>query len=169
MRDKPNKKTSAAIRHADRTLQDRTTAMDVDESMLDPLLLDADEDLDLETLQGALQSYKAETLQWAEQRSAAMAVPHLGSWARSPRWALASMLLVACGVGMVLAVHPADETAAVAVAAPTAQALAEDERLLQSVDAALIGSGAAPTAEELGLTQTRAGTSTDGRVAQWMN
>ena len=172
MRNKLKNQSIAAAMHADDAGQERvanrTTDMAADEAMLDPLLLDQEDGSDLLVLHDALKIYKMETLQWAEKKSAAMPTPRAG-WARSPRWALTSVALLACGLSAVLHVFPVADPPTVAVAAPTAQALADDEQLLQSVDAALSGVGAAPTEEELGLTQTRSGTNTHGRVAQWMN
>ena len=117
----------------------------------------------------ALESYRAETLRWAEERSATLPVctrPKRTPWLRA-RWVLASAAIVACAGGAWIHLHlPAN---AVPVSEPTAQVLSQDESLLQSVDAALDGSERTPTEEELGLTETVDGTHTPRHVEDLVN
>ena len=103
---------------------------------------------DLRNLQAALKSYRAETLLWAERRSAAQ--PSLaarahrqGRWAALPRWSMALVAVVTIAGG---AVHVAssraevDEPAIVtdaAVERPNPADIAADNELLSSIDAEL--------------------------------
>lgn len=113
---------------------------------------------DLVMMHAALESYRDESLRWAERRSATMpALKPASRWFHAPQWAVAATAVVALAVtGVFYTQHlhaPADITTA--ATAPTQQALAVDNELLSSVDQALSGS-VAPTEQDLGLTEPRA-------------
>ena len=127
----------------------------------DDALPENDEDAaELIAMQRALSSYREQSLDWAEKRSAAMPSPlpptsPRAAWRQAPRWALGMATLCACLVGGAAYTHHQamrTQTAAAALpAAPTQQALAADNQLLSSVDDALRGA-ATPSEQELGLT-----------------
>ncbi len=129
---------------------------------LDPTLRSNDEQdgetAELLELSDALRSYREESLEWAYQRSATMPAPapgRLAQWLAAPQWALGTVAFCACVVGGALYTHHqaalVQQAAAVLPAQQTEQAVAEDNELLSSVNAALRGS-VAPTERELGLT-----------------
>ena len=124
--------------------------------------LETDDAADLQAMEGALGSYRAQSLDWAEQKSAAMPSPlpkgartNRPAWLQAPQWALGTAAFCACLAGGALYNHHQNtllEQAAITLpAAPTQQALAADNQLLSSVDEALSGS-VAPSERELGLT-----------------
>ena len=150
--------------HFDERLHDRlaTGAAFSDESSENEidsdLVLDPDEDdaADLALMHEALGSYKSETLRFAEQQSAAMPAPRvnraLALWDSTPRWVVASAAVLALGFSTVFVTHRTTEPAPLAMAAaPTAQALADDNQLLLSVNEALTAN-VAPSEQDLGLT-----------------
>ena len=125
-----------------------------------------DDDADLTAIDTAideaLASYRAESLDWAEQRSARMPSPlpagsrtHVPAWLRAPQWVLGTVALCGCVMGGAVYAHHqatlAEDAAMALPAAPTNQALAADNELLSSVDHALSGP-VTPTEQELGLT-----------------
>lgn len=123
---------------------------------------DEEEAVDLERVQTALRRYRAESLEWAQQRSATMPSPlpagaraDRPAWLQAPQWVLGTAAFCACVVGGTVYTHHQatllERAAAVLPNAPTQQALAIDNELLSSVDDALCGS-IAPTEQELGLT-----------------
>ena len=100
-------------------------------------------------MHSALQSYRAETLQWAERRSSTRAsllpaARRSDRWAALPQWSLAlvAAVTIAAGVAHVAETRAVvQDTAAVTVPSVEARALpadiAADNRLLSSIDAAL--------------------------------
>ncbi len=121
-------------------------------------LLSEEEEADLAIMRDALSSYKAESLAWAEQWSAAMPPPRpnavVSLWDRAPRWALAGVAVSACAVAALTFTHTATPAATRVALAPTAQVLAADNQLLSSVDDALTRGSSTPSAQELGLSAT---------------
>ncbi len=117
------------------------------------------DDAELFAMRDALRSYREQSLDWAQQRSAAMPSPlpaRQSGWLVAPQWALGTAAFCACVVGAALFTHHqavlVQQAAAVLPAAPTQQALSEDNELLSSVDLAL-RSSVSPTEQELGLSQ----------------
>ncbi len=132
---------------------------------------DADDAADLVAMSAALHSYRDRSLDWAEQRSAAMPSPlppRATGWLAAPQWALGTVAFCGCVVGAALYTHHqaalVDQAAAVLPAAPTQQVLAADNDLLTSVDDALRDS-VAPTEQQLGLEDTLAGDRASKRYA----
>jgi negative regulator of sigma E activity len=126
---------------------------------------DDDAALELTGLKSALQSYRTETLLWAERRAAtapslAPAARRSRMWAAIPQWSLAAVAAVTVAVGVVhFSGQPGDEvadSAPVSVTAPVASAedIAMDNALLTSIDAALSYHGRSPV-DELGLKTQR--------------
>ena len=118
-----------------------------------------EEPSELLEISDALRSYREQSLEWAHVRSATMPAPvpgRLARWLAAPQWALGTVAFCACVVGGALYTHHqavlVQQAAAVLPAEQTEQALAEDNELLSSVNAALRGS-VAPTERELGLTE----------------
>ena len=121
--------------------------------------------VELDGLKSALQSYRAETLDWAERRSAAApslaaAARRQARWFAVPQWSLAAIAVaaVAAGVGHMFVGVPEDAagnkaavvTADVAEARASSTDMASDDELLTSIDAALSNARTSPV-EELGL------------------
>ena len=122
---------------------------------------------EIERLQVALGSYRAETLHWAERRSAGQ--PSLQAlakrnerWAALPRWSLATVALVTIlgGVahlaqsGAATITALGNETATAVAERPAAPAdIAADNRLLSSINAELSYHAASPV-DALGLQDT---------------
>ncbi len=122
---------------------------------------DAGDDYAAEAMEmrDALRSYREQSLEWAQKRSVTMPVPvphRLDRWLAAPQWALGTAAFCACVVGGALYTHHqavlVQQQAAVLPVQQTEQALADDNELLLSVNAALRGS-VAPTERELGLTE----------------
>jgi negative regulator of sigma E activity len=127
-------------------------------------------ELELNDLKSALQSYRSETLAWAERR--ASAAPSLARiarrsrmWAAMPQWSLAAVAVVTVAVGVVhFSGNDGDEvasTASVAIASQTgvkssAEDIALDNELLSSIDAALSYHGKS-SVDALGLQATDTG------------
>lgn len=119
---------------------------------------DAAEVAELRAMEHALRSYRAESLDWAKQRSATMPSPlppgaraDRPAWLQAPQWVLGTVAFCACVVGGAMYTHHQatllERAAAALPNAPTQEALAVDNQLLSSVDDAI-----APTEQELGLT-----------------
>lgn len=120
--------------------------------------------VELAGLKSALHMYRAETLDWAERRSAAApsleaAARRQARWFAVPQWSLAAIAVatVAVGVGHMFGHVPdaAGNTATVLTAdvtdAPTSSAdIVSDDELLTSIDAALSSARVSPV-EALGL------------------
>ncbi len=109
------------------------------------------DDAELATLRSALGSYRAQTLQWAERRSATQ--PSLVAqarrserWAALPRWSLATIAIVTIAAGVA---HVSEgrgnmaedaslpPVAAVQETRSSAAEIAADNKLLNSIDAEL--------------------------------
>ncbi|MEZ2347225.1 hypothetical protein [Terriglobus sp. RCC_193] len=135
-----------------------------------------EETAELTEMKDALATYRAETLSWAERRSAAQ--PSLAAaarrkhlWAAAPQWAMAAVAIMSITVGVLhFAGIPGDEMAmeqrtipAAAQASPQQQ-LADDNALLESIDSAL-NTGSALPVDALGLGRAQnAGTRHHGSV-----
>jgi anti-sigma-K factor RskA len=129
---------------------------------------DAGSEMELSDLKSALQSYRSETLAWAERRAAA--APSLvpvarrrARWMAVPQWSMAAIAVAAVAVGIGhFSGHGADEAvgntpaigmgdAPIAGASKVADSVSDDE-LLTSIDAAL-SYGTSPV-DGLGLKST---------------
>lgn len=123
------------------------------------------QDAELLEMHAALASYRTETLQWAERRSATQpslipAARRGRVWAAVPQWSLATVAAVTIAAGVFHFTgkdDPPESTASTSAqvtttAANTASAadIAEDNRLLSSIDAALSHHRESPVAA-LGL------------------
>ncbi|SEB69551.1 hypothetical protein [Terriglobus roseus] len=127
---------------------------------------DADAAAELVALKSALHSYRAESLVWAERRSAsapslAPAARRRARWMAVPQWSLAAVAVaaVAVGIGHFSGSNANDAVASTPTIATSstlsASALPErdfasDNELLTSIDAALSYAGASPV-DGLGL------------------
>jgi negative regulator of sigma E activity len=133
-----------------------------DESLSDLLAPNAaaSDDSELAELKAALRSYRTETLDWAERRSATQ--PSLVSraresrWAAVPQWSLAAVAILAVTAGVVHFAGYGAEDVAPAAAPVTASApvqvtaqdeIAADNQLLGSIDQALRYDSVFPTGE----------------------
>lgn len=111
---------------------------------------------ELNALKDALATYRTETLDWAERRSAvqpslAAAAGRRSAWTSAPQWALVAVAVMTVTVGVVHFVgNDAEETVSTAqvttdISAPQPtrqQQIVEDNLLLESIDSALnTGSG----------------------------
>lgn len=115
-------------------------------------------DVKSRNLQVALRSYRSETLQWAQGRSAGQpslaALAHKQErWAALPRWSLAlvAMVTIAGGVAHLASMRAATEQPAVQLDASAAvnrssnpSDIAADNQLLSSIDAELSYHAASP-------------------------
>lgn len=113
--------------------------------------------VELAALANALGSYRRQSLEWAQQRSAAMPPPVVHArpaWLDAPQWALGTIGFCACVIGGALYTHhqaTLSQQAAVALpAAPSSQLVAQDNELMLLVDDALRNQGS-PTEQDLGL------------------
>ncbi|SDG01313.1 hypothetical protein [Terriglobus roseus] len=150
--------------------QDKQNPMDSSEHLSDELFCEmlvshhhaSEETAELSEMKDALDTYRSETLAWAERRSAAQ--PSLAAaarrrqfWVVAPQWAMAAVAIMSVTVGVLhFTGVPGDETAmdqqtipAVAQASPQQQ-LADDNALLESIDSAL-NTGSALPVDALGL------------------
>jgi len=114
-------------------------------------------------LKDALATYRTETLDWAERRSAAQpslaaAAGRRSLWGAAPQWALAAVAVMTVTVGVMHFVgNDTEETASTAEVTtqlapqPTRQQqIAEDNELLESIDSAL-NTGSGLPVDSLGL------------------
>jgi negative regulator of sigma E activity len=127
---------------------------------------DADAAAELVELKSALHSYRAESLVWAERRSAAApslvpAARRRARWMAVPQWSLAAVAVAAVAVGIghfsgssangAVAGTPAIATASASAASASPERdIASDNELLTSIDAALSYAGTSPV-DGLGL------------------
>ena len=137
-----------------------------DDDAEDTLRADSDT-ADVTAMTEALRSYRAEALDWAEQRSATMPSPlppgeraRRDVWWQAPQWALGTVALCGCVIGGALYTHHqatlVENAAAVLPMAPTPEALVADNQLLSLVDTAVHVS-VEPSEQELGLTNNPMG------------
>ena len=120
-----------------------------------------------EALRSALHSYRTETLQWAERRSATQpslqrAARRSRAWAAVPQWSLAAVAVISIAAGVArvydrsdagqedAAITASDAASGPAVAGASAADIAADNRLLSSIDQALSYHAATPV-DGLGL------------------
>jgi len=122
-----------------------------------------EETAELTEMKDALDTYRTETLAWAERRSAAQ--PSLAAaarrrhlWSAAPQWAMAAVAVMSITVGVLhFTGIPGDEAASEQTipAASMAQAnpqqqIADDNALLESIDSAL-NTGSTLPVDALGL------------------
>lgn len=125
----------------------------------DDLLTGKIDTADAEVLRAAVASYRAESLLWAERRSAAMpslvpAARRARLWAAVPRWSLVTVAVFTVAVGMAHygnTTQPAIPVEVSTDATPaTPKELADDNALLKQIDAAVNAKSDLP-ADALGL------------------
>lgn len=118
-------------------------------------------------LKDALATYRTETLEWADRRSAvqpslAVAAERKSLWAAAPQWALAAVAVMTVTIGAIHFVgNGVDDTASTtqvtmqSAPQPTRQQqIAEDNALLESIDSAL-STGSGVPLDSLGLERGR--------------
>ena len=147
----------------------QTEKLDVeltDEQFCAMLLSDdsANEDAaEVNALKDALATYRTETLDWADRRSAvkpslAAAAGQRSIWASAPQWALAAVAVMTVTIGAIHVVGNRVDTASTEQATaemyapqPTRQQqIADDNDLLESIDSAL-NTGSGLPVDSLGL------------------
>lgn len=137
-----------------------------------------EETTELTEMKDALETYRTETLAWAERRSAAQ--PSLAAaarrrhlWSAAPQWAMAAVAIMSIAVGVLhFTGAPGDETAMEQQTIPASsmaqanpqQQIADDNALLESIDSAL-STGSTLPIDALGLGRAQnAGTRHHGSV-----
>lgn len=141
--------------------EQHTTGWNEEGSYLDRAEGDGDDNeeslADAAFFREAMQSYRSESLEWAQRRSAVMPVPRpasFWSWSQRTPGLVAGTAALALLVGAVsVRQHRVAGAGSngVAFVQPSSQTLASDNLLLSSVDSAL-EQDPVPTEQELGLT-----------------
>ncbi len=128
-----------------------------DEQLCEELLAPSGSgDPEAAALRSALGSYRAETLQWAERRSAtqsslAARARQAERWAALPRWSLATIAVVTIAAGVAHVSQDRDGSASMSApvqaaqpARSSAEDIAADNQLLNSINAELDYHGRSP-------------------------
>ncbi len=151
-------------------LRDSLSDEQLSELLAVPAKFASDETAEVASLRAALDDYRAEMLQWAERRSSVQtslvaAAQRSRFWSAIPQWSLAAVAVVAVAAGTVFVTgnhvtsNPAAEETAMTASAPAPKAdIAEDNRLLNSIDQELSFHSTHTPVDGFGLSATHGDT-----------